>query len=565
MLSSALRAGNFRSYKCTTLARNCSTLAPWYYDASLEARVPTVAERTSFTAKHVSFDAWVGNSAIHLKDDTNAQGFDLIDPGTEVTFARKFSTQGTVEAAISASQHAFPDWASTTGKARASILRRIAASIRENAQALVSLEALNVGKPVPEADWDVQDAAGCFEYMADLAETSPSEVRSQLPHVEDGMLAESTYMPLGPIAVIVPWNYPLLMAVWKVAPALAAGCTVVLKPSEYTPLTALLLGKIAAEAGLPAGVLNVVHGAGDVGAAMAGDGRFGKVAFTGSSRAGRSVMAAAAPHTTPVSLELGGKSSAIVFADSVDTEEKLAAVVEWVLFGVFWTNGQICSATSRLLIQDSVYDKVLYKLAQAVKTIKVGDAFDCQTKLGPVVNRAQYSQVTGFAQRAHEAGIRSLTESAGAVPDRGYFIPPHIFADVPADSEVWTEEIFGPVLSATRFTSCSDAVLAANATQYGLGAAVFTGDEQVWQKASSSLRAGIVWRNCSQPCYAQTPWYVFACACLASFMLTLCSACRILPSYHFLLLQGWLQRQWFRARLGSSSPSGLHGTQNAHF
>ena len=490
-------------------SRQCSSLAMWYHDESKPAVVPDHEQRASFVAKHVQFDAWVGNQALRVHEQPDATSFELTDPCTEHIIGTSYSSLTTVEAAVSASQEAFPSWASTPGAERAIVLRRVAESIRRHSKELVSLEALNVGKPVPEADWDVQDAAGCFDYMAELAEKSPSEARTPLPHVEDGMLAESTYMPLGPVAVIVPWNYPLLMAVWKVAPALAAGCTVVLKPSEYTPLTALLLGKIAAEAGLPPGVLNVVNGGGDVGAALASDSRFGKVAFTGSSKAGRAVMAAAAPNTTPVSLELGGKSSAIVFADSVDTDEKLTAVAEWVLFGVFWTNGQICSATSRLLVQDEVYEKVLSKLAQAVKSITIGDAFDKNTKLGPVVNRAQYSQVQGFAARASAAGLRCLTthdKTDKELPERGYFIAPHIFADVPPDAEAWCEEIFGPVLCAASFKTCSDAVAAANRTKYGLGAAVFTGSDVVWQEASSLLRAGVVWRNCSQPCYAQTPW-----------------------------------------------------------
>jgi betaine-aldehyde dehydrogenase len=311
------------------LTKTFSTLAPWFHAAGNSRpetdALPLPQERADF-ANLVDFDAWVGNSPLSLANDASAMRFELIDPTTKQHLSTKYSSSCTTEAAVNSAESAFHGWASTPGSERAKILRSIAQGIRKHSDCLISLEALCVGKPIPEASWDVQDAASCFEYMASLAEVSPAEQRSKLPHVEDGMLAESTFMPLGPVAVIVPWNYPLLMAVWKVAPALAAGCSVVLKPSEYTPQTALLLGKIAAEAGLPSGVLNVIGGGGEAGASIAGDRRFGKVAFTGSSRAGRAVMAAAAPNTTPVSLELGGKSSAIVFADAVDTDEKLTAV-----------------------------------------------------------------------------------------------------------------------------------------------------------------------------------------------------------------------------------------------
>ncbi len=494
--------------------RFTSSLASSFDGATSSGQIPTAQQREEFARQQVDFDAWINNKAVSLSNEVDAKAFSLVDPSTEEVYNTKFSSLTKLETAVQDSVRVFPAWSKTPGAQRAEVLRKIANGIREHAKQLIALEALNVGKPVPEAEWDVQDAASCFEYMADLACASPAETRTPLPHVEDHMLAESTYMPLGPVAVIVPWNYPLLMAVWKVAPALAAGCTVVLKPSEYTPLTALRLGKIAAEAGLPPGVLNVVSGGPEVGAALAADGRFGKIAFTGSSRAGRAVMAAAAPNTTPVSLELGGKSSSIVFADAVDSEEKLTAVAEWVLFGVFWTNGQICSATSRLLVQDCVYEKLLAKLQEGAASIKMGDPFDESTKLGPVVNRAQFEQVVGYARRAAgRKGIRALC-GIGSTQEheraqgqgQGFFVPPTIFADVQPTDEAWQNEIFGPVLCAAPFKHAEDAIASANETAYGLGAAVFTEDDAVWQQASQELRAGVIWRNCSQPCYAQTPW-----------------------------------------------------------
>ena len=309
--------------------------------------------------------------------------------------------------------------------------------------------------------------------------------------------------PVGVAGQIIPWNYPLLMAAWKVAPALAAGATVVLKPSELTPLTALELGAIAEEIGLPPGVLNVVSGTGrEAGEPLTLHPDVDKLAFTGSVPTGRRVMMAAAQEVKNVSLELGGKSPFIVFGDA-DVE----AAVEWVMFGIFWNQGQVCSATSRLLVEESLAPRLLDRLAEAAKRIPIGDGLApgrCSGRWCRAAStRRSSDSSTGRAQQKIP-----LLSGGGRPPglDFGYFLEPTIFADVPVESELWREEVFGPVLAVRTFREEEEAVRLANDSPYGLAAAVMSADLERCRRVARRFRAGIVWINCSQPTFSQAPW-----------------------------------------------------------
>jgi betaine-aldehyde dehydrogenase len=338
---------------------------------------------------------------------------------------------------------------------------------------------------------------------ADLAEELEGRRERELALPDARFSSVVRLTPVGVAGQIVPWNYPLLMAAWKVAPALAAGATAVLKPSELTPLTALELGAIAEEVELPAGVLNIVSGTGPAaGEPLTRHPGVDKLAFTGSVPTGRRVMMAAAQEIKNVSLELGGKSPFVVFADA-DVE----AAVEWVMFGIFWNQGQVCSATSRLLVEEPLAPKLCARLAAEAKRIRIGDGLAPGTQLGPLVSRGQYDKVLGFIDRARAEGLPMLT-GGGRPPgfERGWFVEPTLFADVPVESELWREEVFGPVLAVRSFRDEAEAVRLANDSPFGLAAAVMSADLERCRRVARSFRAGIVWINCSQPTFSQAPW-----------------------------------------------------------
>jgi betaine-aldehyde dehydrogenase len=433
------------------------------------------------------------------------QQLEVVDPATEEVFHHVASADAAdVQLAVLAAGRAWQEgWPQMPGRERAGYLRAIGQRIHERAEELARLETRDNGKPLPEAKWDIDDTAGCFTYYAELAEQLDEAGPENIPLPDARFSSTVVREALGVCGQIIPWNYPMLMAAWKVAPALAAGCTMVLKPSEYTPITALELAGIAAEVGLPAGVLNVVTGTGKrAGEPLAHHPRVEKLAFTGSVPTGSAVMRAAAQDIKNVSLELGGKSPVIVFEDA-----DLDLAVEWILFGIFWNQGQVCSATSRLLVHESIADRLLAQLVQATQRICIGNGLDPGVKLGPLVSRAQFERVTGFIERGRRAGHDLLC--GGSRPQdlqRGYFVTPAIFADVPADSELWREEVFGPVLCTRRFTSEAQAVAAANDSSFGLAAAVLSRDEVRTERVARALRAGIVWINCSQPTFTQAPW-----------------------------------------------------------
>jgi len=360
---------------------------------------------------------------------------------------------------------------------------------------------LDTGKPWNEADMDIGDSADTFKYYANLIVEREKE---QDRHIDVGNPSFDCYVrrePVGVCGLVIPWNYPLLMAAWKVAPCLASGSTCVLKPSENTPLSALELAAVATRIGLPKGVLNVVNGYGpSAGSPLIEHPLVQKVAFTGSVATGSKVAVAAAKSIKKCSLELGGKSPILVF-DDADVD----AVVDWVSVGIFFNAGQVCSATSRLLIQEGIKKPVLDKLAELANKVKIGNGLDATNKLGPVVNEVQYKKISDFIKGGLAQGAKALT---GGVPQdsEGYFVKPTIFVDVKPEMTVWREEIFGPVLSVVSFKTIDEALHLANNTEYGLGAAVMSKDKEVCKKVVRGLEAGIVWVNCSQPTFIQAPW-----------------------------------------------------------
>jgi betaine-aldehyde dehydrogenase len=431
---------------------------------------------------------------------------DVIDPATgQVIHKAPAGTSGDIDKAVKAARYAFDSgpWPKFTGAQRAVYLRAIAAKITEKREFLARLEVADNGKPLPEALWDIDDAAGCFAYYATLAEELDQHPEETIPLSEPRFSSRVVREPLGVVGAITPWNYPLLMVAWKVAPALAAGCTIVLKPSELTPLTALELGVIAEDIDLPAGVLNIVTGTGmQAGEPLTEHPLVDKLAFTGSVSTGRKVMMAGAQDIKTVSLELGGKSPFVIFADS-DIEK----AVEWIMFGIFWNQGQVCSATSRVLVEAGLYDAVVSRLCEEAARIKIGNGLEEGTQLGPIVSKGQYDKITSAIDRARIDGAE--VAYGGRRPagfEAGYFLEPTVLTGMSEDSYVWKEEIFGPVVCIKPFKDEDDAIRMANDSRFGLAAAVMSKDVIRAERVAEAFRAGIVWVNCSQPTFVEAPW-----------------------------------------------------------
>lgn len=430
---------------------------------------------------------------------------EVIDPATEEVLQEVAAgTEEDVDHAVRAARRAFDNgWGQSSGAERAVWLEALADELQAGQDDLAVLEVRDNGKPLPEAQWDIADAIGCFRYYAQLARELDDRQDQPLALPDERFRCRIRREPMGVAGQIIPWNYPLLMAAWKVAPALAAGTTVVLKPSELTPLTALELAGAADRIGLPAGVLNVISGFGaEAGSPLTLHPGVDKLAFTGSVPTGAKIMSAAAADIKNISLELGGKSAFIVF-DDADVE----AAVEWILFGIFWNQGQVCSATSRLLVQESIAERLIERLVEETRKITIGPGLEAGVLLGPLVSQGQYEKVLGFVDQGQASGARLLT--GGKRPahlSRGYFMEPAIFDEPALNSIVWREEIFGPVLCIKRFKTEEQALQMANASRFGLAAAVMSADLQRTARVANQLRAGIVWINCSQPTFVEAPW-----------------------------------------------------------
>ncbi|MEV7555371.1 aldehyde dehydrogenase family protein [Amycolatopsis sp. NPDC089917] len=412
--------------------------------------------------------------------DGSGEPLKTINPATEEVLAEVGTASvSDVDIAVKAARKAYTGvWSKMPGSERAKYLFRIARLIQERSRELAVLESLDNGKPIKESrDSDVPTAAAHFFYHAGWAD--------KLDYAGYGPNPK----PLGVAGQVIPWNFPLLMLAWKIAPALATGNTVVLKPAETTPLTALVFAEICQQAELPPGVVNILPGAGDIGAALVGHGDVNKVAFTGSTEVGKAIQRQIAGTAKKLTLELGGKAANVVFDDA-----PLDQAVEGIVNGIFFNQGHVCCAGSRLLVQESVAEEVLEKLRYRVSTLRLGDPLDKNTDIGAINSAEQLAKIKGLVESGDAEGAERWT-SPCPVPERGFFFAPTVFSDVQQSMRIAREEIFGPVLSVLTFRTPDEAVTKANNTPYGLSAGIWTekGSRILWM--ANQLRAGVVWAN----------------------------------------------------------------------
>jgi betaine-aldehyde dehydrogenase len=434
-------------------------------------------------------------------ESSTGETFPVYDPSTEEVIAQvSAASAADVDSAVKAARAAFDSgpWAQTTAQDRGRILYKFAEKVRQNSAHLAEIESRNSGKPIVEAEYDIADAATCFEYYAGMA----TKVLGHVNPVPANALSFTMREPVGVAGQIVPWNYPLVMASWKLAPALAAGCCCVLKPAEQTPLTAMEVAGWFEELGVPPGVVNVVNGAGETaGAALVAHAGVDKIAFTGSAAVGKLIVKSAADTLKRVTLELGGKSPNIFFADA-DWE----ASVDGALFGVFINQGEVCSAGSRILVEKKIYSKFVEAMTEKAKRIKLGPPLDRGTKMGPLVSKEQYDRVSSYLELGKKEAKVAIGGGRPKEFSKGYYVEPTIFYDVDNQARISREEIFGPVASVIPFEGEPDAIRIANDTPYGLAAAVWTRDIYKAFRVVKSLRAGIIWVNHMQPTYVEAPW-----------------------------------------------------------
>jgi aldehyde dehydrogenase (NAD+) len=405
--------------------------------------------------------------------------FKTINPATEeVLAAIPVAGEQDIDNAVSSARGAFKKWSALRGSKRAKYVFRIARLIQERARELAVLESMNGGKPIKESrDVDVPLVAAHFFYYAGWAD--------KLDYAFPGRRAE----PLGVCAQIIPWNFPLLMLAWKIAPALAGGNTVVLKPAETTPLTALLFAEICDQAELPPGVVNIVTGAGATGQALVRHADVDKVAFTGSTEVGKEIQKAVAGTGKRLTLELGGKAANIIFDDA-----PLDQAVEGIVNGIFFNQGHVCCAGSRLLVQETIAERLIAKLKRRLGTLRLGDPLDKNTDIGAINSRDQLEKIRRLVGIGVEEGAE-LYQPPCEIPDRGFYFPPTVFTGVSQSHRIAQEEIFGPVLSVMTFRTPAEAVTKANNTPFGLSAGVWTekGSRILWM--ADRLQAGVVWAN----------------------------------------------------------------------
>ncbi|MBM9603281.1 betaine-aldehyde dehydrogenase [Desulfopila inferna] len=406
--------------------------------------------------------------------------------------------------AIAAAREAFDSgvWSNLPAAERGELLYQLAGRIAEESEALAELESLDTGKTLEESRWDMADIAGIFRFYAGLADKDGGEViESPIPNSDSRVVRE----PVGVCGQISPWNYPLLQAAWKLAPALAAGCTVVVKPSEITPLTTLMITELAAKLDFPPGVINTVLGPGaDVGAELAESHLVDLISFTGGIETGKTIMRAASGNVKKIALELGGKNPNIVFADAdIDT------AVDYALNGVFFHAGQICSAGARLMLEDSIHDGFVEQLKARMAQIRLGDGLRQGTQMGPLISQEHLSKVEKYINVAKAEGARlelGGTRPLAAELQNGFFLLPTLFTECHGDMRIVQEEVFGPVITVEKFSSEEEAVRLANGTIYGLAAGFWTSNAGRIHRVAKQLRFGTVWVNDFNVYFTQAPW-----------------------------------------------------------
>ncbi|MDQ0299954.1 betaine-aldehyde dehydrogenase [Salibacterium salarium] len=429
----------------------------------------------------------------------------IINPyNQEEIFQSAEGNRDDAKAAIQAARVAFDkgEWPNTPAKERGEIVQKIADYIRRDNEELAELETLDTGKTIEESRVDMDDIAGVFQYFAGLADKDGGEViSSPIPDSESKVVHE----PVGVCGQITPWNYPLLQAAWKIAPALAAGNTIVVKPSEITPLTTVKVFELIEEAGAPKGVANLVLGKGtDVGAELSENTDVDLISFTGGIDTGKKIMQSASVNVKKIALELGGKNPNIVFADA-DFE----TAVDQALNAAFFHAGQVCSAGARLLVEDSIHDEFVEELVKRAGNIKLGNGFDDDTQSGPLISAEHRAKVEKYIEVGQQEGAK--IEVGGKRPEKaelqdGFFYLPTVFTNCTSDMRIVQEEVFGPVLTVEKFSGQEEAVEKANDTIYGLAGAVFTTDIGKAEEVAGSLRLGTVWINDFHPYFAQAPW-----------------------------------------------------------
>ncbi len=430
---------------------------------------------------------WIDGEAREASDSAT---FETIDPWTQEPHDKVvLSSRTDVAAAVTAARAAFDEgpWPRMSHRERGALMHRLADLIESHAAELAAADSTDMGKPLKAMlSKDVPRAAQNFRFFADHARLAPSEMYP----TEGGHHAYTRYEPAGVVGAISPWNFPLMLESWKVAPALAWGNTVVLKPAEDTPSSATILARLATQAGFPDGVLNVVHGygAGSAGEFLTSSERIDRLTFTGESATGRIIAAAAAKHLLPVSLELGGKGANLVFADC-DLDE----AVIWSNRAIFTNAGQVCLAGSRLYVQSAVYDEFVDRLVASAEALVVGAPSDPATDMGPLASKTHFTKVAGYLNDLPDGAVMRC---GGVATDGSWVVRPTIITDAPADARICTEEVFGPVVTILPFDDEAEAVAVANASPYGLNAMIFTENVRRAHRVAARLRAGTVWVNC---------------------------------------------------------------------
>ncbi len=456
-----------------------TALTQWDYAPAPESVKPEIAGRYGLFING-EFIEPKSDGATKRRSDEGGGYFATVNPATEATLAEVAQAgEADVDAAVRAAREALPGWAGLPAKERAKYIYRIARRIQERARELAVLETLDGGKPIRESrDVDIPLAAAHFFYHAGWADKLRFAFAGRDPQ------------PVGVCGQIIPWNFPLLMAAWKLAPALACGNTCVLKPAETTPLTALRLAEICQEVGLPKGVVNIITGDGRTGAALVNHPDVNKIAFTGSTEVGKRIARACAGTGKRLTLELGGKSPNIIFEDA-----SLDQAVEGIIEGIYFNQGHVCCAGSRLFVQESVLDEVIAKLKIRMANLRVGDPLDKNTDVGAINSRQQLDTIARYVEHGRAEGAEFHESNGQALPKAGYWCRPSFFTGVQPSHTIAREEIFGPVLAVMSFRTPEEAITRANNTPYGLAAGVWTDKGSKIFEIASKLKAGVVWLN----------------------------------------------------------------------